>query len=365
MSLPADPSLESDPPASSLFTRLGLAIVHPRWALTVAADRRAAGRSGSDLIVAFLLLLVATQLRGLASAAWMGSAVDASFGLRAALRILTGTLTIDLVLLVVAALALFGLAGPRRNLGRAFDLVCVAALPLVFVDLAATVVVRALDVEAVPGVLSLVLSGVSFGWMGALIALATRPARMAPQRVPAPPASVVDQARWLGWAIAAVAALGTIVQIVWIAGHLELVKPMKSGDTAPGFNLAAIGPKGELAAPLALDALRGKVTVLDFWATWCQPCLASMPRLEQLARSHPDVAVIAINIDDPVAARALFNERGYTMQLVEDNGEVSERYGAHTIPYTVILDRKGVIREVVRGTGHDLAAIVDAVAKAE
>ena len=50
------------------------------------------------------------------------------------------------------------------------------------------------------------------------------------------------------------------------------------------------------------------------------------------------------------------------MKLVADNGEVSERYGATTIPYTVILDRQGVIREVVRGTGHDLASIVDRAA---
>src|SRR5262249_40348206 len=112
--------------------RLGLAIAHPRWALTVAVDRKHAGRSGSDLIAAIVLLLAATQLRGLATAVWLGSSVDLGLGMRAALRVLTGTLTIDLALLVLGALVVFALAGARRDLGRACDLACVAALPLLF-----------------------------------------------------------------------------------------------------------------------------------------------------------------------------------------------------------------------------------------
>src|SRR5437868_11255154 len=58
-----------------LLTRLGLAIVHPRMALAAAADRRDAGRAGSDLIAAIALVLAATQLRGLATAVWLGSSV--------------------------------------------------------------------------------------------------------------------------------------------------------------------------------------------------------------------------------------------------------------------------------------------------
>ena len=117
--------------------------------------------------------------------------------------------------------------------------------------------------------------------------------------------------------------------------------------------------------PFTLSDYNGKVILLDFWATWCIPCLASMPRLEKLARSHPDVAVLTINLDDPARARALFNERGYTMKLLADDGDTSQRYGVTSIPHTVIIDRRGVVREVVRGTGSDLAASVDAVRTSE
>ena len=352
---------EPRPSAPGFLTRLGLAIAHPRWALTLAADREHTGRSGSDLIAAIVLLLAATQLRGLAAAVWLGSAVDLGLGSRAAMRVLTGALTVDLGLLVLGALAVFALAGARRNLGRAFDLACVAALPLLFVDLGATVVVRTAGIDAVPNAVGWLLSAISYGWMGSLVALATRPARSAPARVPAPPAEVITPARRLGWVIAAVAVLGIAVQSVWIAGNLELVKPMKTGDEAPALALPEIGPSGTLGNHLTLADTRGKVTVLDFWATWCNPCLASMPRLEKLARSHADVAVITINLDDPAKARALFNERGYTMKLLADDGDVSQRYGVSAIPHTVIIDRSGMVREVVRGTGTDLAAIVEAV----
>ncbi|HET7505357.1 MAG TPA: TlpA disulfide reductase family protein, partial [Kofleriaceae bacterium] len=159
----------------------------------------------------------------------------------------------------------------------------------------------------------------------------------------------------------AIVVLGVVVQAIWIVENLEQVRPMTTGDEAPGIALPQIDATGQRGPVFTLAATRGKITVIDFWATWCGPCLASMPRLEKLARSHPDVAVITINLDDPAGARALWNERGYTMKLLADDGDVSERYGATTIPHTVIVDRHGMIRKVVRGTGTDIAAVVDAL----
>jgi thiol-disulfide isomerase/thioredoxin len=357
----ASPSTVAPGAGPGLVARIGLALRHPRWALTLAADRSYAGRSGSDLVAAMAGLLLATQLRGLASAVWLGTAVEAGLGVRAAIRVLTGALTVDLGLLVVGALVVFGLAGARRNLGRAFDLACVAALPLVFVDLGATVVVRTAGL-VVPGAVGWILSGASYGWMGALIALAVRPARGAPPRVPEPPADATRSARRVGWAVAAVAAIGFAGQAAWIVDHLELVRPMTTGDAAPALALARVDAAGALGPPVTLASTRGKVTVLDFWATWCGPCLIAMPRLEKLVRTHPDVVVIAINLDDPAAARALFDQRGYTMTLLADDGDTSQRYGVSSIPHTVIIDRGGVVRNVVRGTAGDIAALVDAAA---
>lgn len=348
----------------TFVARLGLAITHPRWALAVASDRKHAGRSGSDLIAMIGLLLLATQLRGLFAAAWLGSAASAGLGMRAAMHVLTRALTFDLGFLVLAALLLFALAGPRRNLGRAFDLACVAALPLLYFDLGATVAVRIADAE-VPRTLSVMLAGMSYAWAGTLIALALRPARTSTAvAIPDPPPSELVRGRRAGWGVIVVALAGTAVQAAWIGEHLDLLRPMTQGDEAPAFALPAIQDKGVLGPPVALAASRGKVTIVDFWATWCGPCLRAMPALDALAKRHPnDVAVIAVNLDDPAAARALFDERAYRLTLVSDDGSVSERYGVTTIPHTVVIDPAGVVRAVHRGGGVDLEHEVEEIRK--
>jgi len=354
------------PPARgpSFVARIGLAITQPRWALSLGADRDLAGRSGSDLIALIGLLLLATQLRGLFASAWLGTAVDASLGLRAAMQVLTRTLTVDLGFLVVAAFLLFAAAGAKRNLGRAFDLACVAAIPLVLVDLTATTVVRAFDLS-VPPAAQLALTGASFAWAGALLALALRPARSSASSIPDPPAADIARARFAGWAVIGVAVLGTAVQIRSITGNLELIRPMTKGDEAPGFALPSIGKDGVLGAPVGLAEARGKIVVLDFWATWCGPCIAAMPGLAALAREHAaEVEVIAINLDDAAEARAIFDRSGYQMRLVADDGTISQRYGVTTIPHTVVIDRAGIVRSVHRGGGkaaeHEVERMLDA-----
>jgi len=343
---------------SGLVGRIGLALVRPRWALAVAGDRRFAGRSGTDLIVLIAIVLAATQLRGLAGAVWLGSAIDAGLGLRAVTRILTGALTLDLSFLVVGALVLWLGAGPRRNLGRAFDLACVAAVPLLVIDLGAIVVARGADAQ-IPTAAGWILRGASWGWAGALLALAWRPARTAPLVVPPPPREVVRPARLAGWVVIAVVAVGVGLHVTWLTRNLDLIRPVDDGMEAPAFALPTIGPRGELGRPFVLG--KGRVTVLDFWATWCGPCLRAMPKLEAIAARYPDVDVVAINLDDAAAARAMLDERGWTrLVLVANDGKVSQRYNVGPIPHSVVIDASGIVRHVARGGGFDAEAAVRA-----
>ena len=119
------------------------------------------------------------------------------------------------------------------------------------------------------------------------------------------------------------------------------------------------------SAPIDIRELRGKIVVLDFWATWCGPCIAAMPGLAALAREHAaEVEVIAINLDDAAEARAIFDRSGYQMRLVADDGTISQRYGVTTIPHTVVIDRAGIVRSVHRGGGkaaeHEVERMLDA-----
>jgi thiol-disulfide isomerase/thioredoxin len=306
-----------------------------------------------------LIVLAATQLRGLFAAGWLGIAVAPGLGFRGVMQVLTQSLTIELGFLVLAALVLWIASGPKRHLGRAFDLACVAALPLLVVDLAATVVVRAFELHMPHGA-GVALAGISYGWAGAITALAYRPARAASAAlVPAPPAEVARDGKLAGLAITLVAVIGVVVQILWIASSMDTMRPMTKGDPAPAFALRSIGERGVLGAPVTLASTKGKVVVLDFWATWCNPCLKAMPKLDALARAHPtDVVVIAINLDDAAEARALWDERKYQIGLLADDGHVSSQYGVTTIPHSVVIDREGIVRMVARGGGVNLEASV-------
>jgi thiol-disulfide isomerase/thioredoxin len=345
---------------AGFVARLGLAITHPRWALALATDRKHAGRSGSDLLLLLVVILLATQLRGIFGGLWLGSAIDMSLGVQAILRVLTGALTLDLAFLVIGALLLWALGGPRRDLGRAFDLACVAVLPLLYVELLATVIVHAAGVE-VPQVASTVVSGLAYGWAGSLIALAITPARTSTRREIAVPAAVVTPAVRAGVAVLVLAVVGLALQVRWIGGHSDELRPMQKGDPAPAFALPSIEPAGKLGPSVALSASKGKVTIIEFWATWCQPCLKALPKLDALMRDHKDVTVLAVNLDDPLEASVIWEAQRYRMTLLKDDGSVSNRYGVSQVPHVVVIDREGMVRLVARGGRADVEAMVEKI----
>ncbi|HEY5950950.1 MAG TPA: TlpA disulfide reductase family protein [Kofleriaceae bacterium] len=335
--------------------RIGLAVIRPKSALAIAGERDHAGRSGSDLLLVIIAVVLATQLRALVAAGWLGFAVDGSLGVRALVQTLTDALVVDLGFLVVGAAIIYVAAGAKRDLGRAFDLSCVAALPLLLVDLAASVVVYAGELS-VPRTIMWALSLISYAWTGGLIALACVEARRAAR-------SEINAAsgRRAGWGVLALVLVGIAVQVVWIARHMDLVKPMTAGDPAPAIALRRITGKTQLGETVSITP--GKVTVIDFWATWCGPCLKAMPHLDALARAHPEVAVLAVNLDDPAEAWDIFHERNYVMTLLAGDRETSDRYGVAAIPHTVVIDRAGNVRRVFRGGAMNLEREVQALLK--
>jgi thiol-disulfide isomerase/thioredoxin len=332
----------------SFVDRLGLAIARPADAFAVAGEREEAGRSGSDLLVWILVLIFATELRGVVGAIWLGAKVKGALGLYAIVRVLADMLIVDLAFLLVGAVVIFVGAGRKREIGRSFDLACVTVLPLLVIDLAGSVVLTAFDLQ-LPRSVMFVLTAIAYAWTVVWVVVAVIAARK-PERT----VEVAPLARRAGWALSALALVGIAVQGISIVTHLDGVRPMMEGRSAPAFTLARIGAPGSFS----LESTRGKVTVLDFWATWCQPCLRSLPHLDQLQRAHPEIAVIAINIDEAEDALALFKEKGYTMTLVQGDGLTQQRYGVDAIPHTVVIDKAGDVQRVIRGGGADLERVV-------
>jgi peroxiredoxin len=117
------------------------------------------------------------------------------------------------------------------------------------------------------------------------------------------------------------------------------------GQPAPAFALESLS--GE---KVRLEEFRGRVVVLDFWATWCPPCMAAMPELEKLQASFAGqpVTVIGVNQqEERQAIKEMVEERGLTfLQVLDDRGSVAEAFHVSGIPQTVLIDATGVVQAV-------------------
>lgn len=95
-----------------------------------------------------------------------------------------------------------------------------------------------------------------------------------------------------------------------------------------------------------LSKLRGKIVVLNLWATWCAPCIEELPSLLAMQRQMPDIAVVAISMDqdDEVYRTFLVKNHVDLVTIRDESGRINTLYGTAQIPETYVIDRKGVIR---------------------
>jgi len=124
---------------------------------------------------------------------------------------------------------------------------------------------------------------------------------------------------------------------------------LDEGDRAPAFSLPALDGKGDVT----LADYKGKVVWLDFWASWCPPCLTSLPDLEALRKEMPasKFQIVAINIDEQPKKALRFLAKqpvGYPSGS-DPKGELPEVFGLETMPTSYLIDQKGVIRMVHKG----------------
>ena len=95
-----------------------------------------------------------------------------------------------------------------------------------------------------------------------------------------------------------------------------------------------------------LSKLRGKVVVLNLWATWCPPCIEELPSLLSMHQILPDVAVVAISMDqdDAIYRNFLVKNHVDLTTVRDESGRINTLYGTAQIPETYIIDRDGILR---------------------
>jgi cytochrome c biogenesis protein CcmG, thiol:disulfide interchange protein DsbE len=150
--------------------------------------------------------------------------------------------------------------------------------------------------------------------------------------------------RWAVWLI----PLGTIPVLALLAYGFR-VNPREIPSPLVGRPATAFALKAYDGTPVSLERLRGKVVVLNFWASWCIPaCYEEAPALERAWRAYRDrdVVVVGVDIQDtPEAGEKFLRQFNLSFPNAPDpGGKVSIDYGVYGVPETFFIDRAGRIR---------------------
>jgi len=153
----------------------------------------------------------------------------------------------------------------------------------------------------------------------------------------------------------------TLVQAFGPQAGPEIPSPLV-GKPAPPFTL-----KGVKGSTVSLASYKGKVVLLDFWATWCRPCRIEMPRVEALYKEFKTKGLVVFGVnfaEDIATVKAFLAKNPYTMPILLDTkGEAGRLYQADAIPTLVVIGKDGKISAYFRGVREE-NVLREALAKA-
>ena len=126
------------------------------------------------------------------------------------------------------------------------------------------------------------------------------------------------------------------------------------GQSAPDLKLPDMDGR-----EISLEKFKGKIVLLDFWASWCNPCRMTMPVVEKLSKEYSDdMIVLAVNMQEPkdVVEKYAFEQAINSQILLDKNGTASAAYGAYAIPMQFLIDRAGIVRHIQTGFSSRMAS---------
>jgi len=126
----------------------------------------------------------------------------------------------------------------------------------------------------------------------------------------------------------------------------------QKGESAPPFSI-----KSTSGQQITLSNYRGKVLLLEFFATWCSPCRGSMPHLNRLIRkfSSQGLQVLGLSLDDDMSIREYLISNKIDSPVALANDEIRSDYAIRSVPTVYLIDNKGVIVEKFTGFSNETA----------
>jgi thiol-disulfide isomerase/thioredoxin len=174
---------------------------------------------------------------------------------------------------------------------------------------------------------------------------------------PSPRAGRAPEAAVLG-----LLAAGLVASLWGLHRHWAEVRPAVAGDPLPQFKAHGLHTPDVDSA-----SLTGQVVLIDFWATWCAPCIAAMPHIEALYREmEPSgLRVLAVNVepDNALGVEAFVRQQGFTMPVYVDDGPLQDRFHVHTFPTSFVIGKDGRVNKIYLGAAHpeELRSRLDAL----
>jgi thiol-disulfide isomerase/thioredoxin len=206
----------------------------------------------------------------------------------------------------------------------------------------------------------------ALAWSGLLWLAGLLELRRAELREPSEGKVNARLSRWAGWGV--IAALGVLLalNLRYISQQMSTLMPVGTDQAAPDFRLPLYGG-GEFHLQ---DGNPARVTLIDFWATWCGPCLLEMPTVDRVWREYRDrgVRVVAVDTEGPeatAAVAAFVKKKGLGLPIALGGERVADAYRVNSLPHMLVLDASGRVRQILLGIHSEaaIAAALDAALK--
>lgn len=158
-------------------------------------------------------------------------------------------------------------------------------------------------------------------------------------------------------------SIALLISVGVATGLVPSARALDSGERQPEIGLTDLGGK-----PVDLASLKGKVVLVDFWASWCAPCKQEMPVLERLYQKYKKdgFEIVAVSVDrERDNVKDFLKQVRVSFPIVHDDGhKVADRYKPKAMPSSYIVDRHGIVRQVHGGFRSEDAAKLESEIKA-